>query len=114
VFATLSEYVHETTPVGQPVSYDAVAQDWAPTDPIGTYTLVLCPCGTSLAIDSGGMKLLTLWRLMRFARKETQRTGETVSALLQRIRGEIHRRVREEAAARATSGARDSLETSKR
>jgi hypothetical protein len=93
VFFTLFDYVRGTRPVGEPVSYDAVLEDWTPTEPIGTYTLVLCSCGTSLAIDSSGMNLLMLWRLMRFARKETRRTGETVSALLERIRKEVHRQV---------------------
>jgi hypothetical protein len=89
----LFEYVKDTRPVGQPISYDAVIGDWTPTDPIGTYTVVLCACGTSLAIDSSGMSLVVLWRLMRFARRETQRTGETVSALLARVRAEVHRQV---------------------
>ena len=101
VFGTLSDYVRGTRPVGQPVSYDAVLGDWTPTDPIGTYTLVRCACGTSLAIDSSGMSLLTLWRLMRFARQETRKTRETISELLERIRVEVHRRVRAEEAAGA-------------
>jgi hypothetical protein len=94
VFETLFDYVQGTRPVGQPVSYDAAFDDWTPVEPIGTYTIVVCSCGTSLAIDSSGMNVLMLWRLMKFARNETRRTGETVSALLERIRVEVHRQVR--------------------
>lgn len=91
VFANLADYVRTTSHVGQPVSYDAALDDWKPKDPIGTYAVALCPCGTSLAMDSGGMSLMTLWRLMRFARKETLRRGVTVSELLAEVRGEVER-----------------------
>ena len=98
VFVDLPDYVRRTRHVGQPVSYDAVLDDWKPTAPIGTYALALCACGTSLSLDSSGMSVVTLWRLMTFARGETQRLDVTVSELLARIRTEVERQVLAEAA----------------
>ncbi len=91
VFPSLPDYIRTTRHVGQPVSYDADRNDWTPKDPIGTYALALCPCGTSLAIDSAGMSLVTLWRLMRFARRETRERGLTVSEFRVGIRAEVER-----------------------
>ena len=34
VFANLPEYIRGTRHVGQPVSYDAAADDWEPKDPV--------------------------------------------------------------------------------
>lgn len=97
VFGSLTEYVRVTSHVGQPVSYDAENDDWKPREPVGTFAVALCPCGTSLAIGSGGMRLTTLWRLMRFARTETRRRGITLRQYLALIRGEIDRQVLAEA-----------------
>jgi hypothetical protein len=91
VFANLPDYIRGTRHVGQPVSYDAALGDWKPIDPIGTFALALCQCGTSLAIDSDGISLVTLWRLMRFARSETRRRGITVSEFLAGIRAEVEK-----------------------
>jgi hypothetical protein len=109
VFSTLPEYIRGTRHVGQPVSYDAALNDWKPTQPIGTYAIALCTCGTSMSIDTSGMSLVTLWRLMRFARVESWRTGGTVSGFLARLRTEIERQALaevEEIDERLTSGKR--------
>jgi hypothetical protein len=91
VFSTLPEYIRGTRHVGQPVSYDATLEDWKPVDPIGTYAIALCQCGTSMSIDTSGMSLVTLWQIMRLARRETERTGATVSEFLAQLRAEIER-----------------------
>jgi hypothetical protein len=106
VFSNLPDYIRGTRHVGQPVSYDAAANDWRPKDPIGTYAIALCSCGTSMAIDSSGMSLVTLWRLMRFARSEIQRRGVTMSEFLDGIRAEVERQALledEQAVSRAAS-----------
>jgi hypothetical protein len=56
-----------------------------------TFALALCSCGTSLSIGSGGMRLVTLLRLMHFARGETRRRGMTMPEFLALVRGEIER-----------------------
>jgi len=91
VFLNLPDYVRNTRHAGQPVSYDAALEQWRPKDPIGTYAIALCWCGTSLTIDSSGMSLVTLWRLMKFARSETRRRGVTVSEFLVEVRAEVEK-----------------------
>jgi hypothetical protein len=107
VFLDLPDYIRNTRHVGQPVSYDAALGDWKPKEPVGTFAIALCRCGSSVAIDSSGMPLLTLWRLMRFARSETRRRGVTVSEFLVDIRSEVERQalaVRGDAGERAPAG----------
>jgi hypothetical protein len=93
VFSDLADYLRGTRYVGQPVSYDADMEDWTPKEPVGSYAMSVCPCGTSLTIDSSGVSLVTLWRLMRFARGESQRRGVTVSEVLVEIRGAVRNQV---------------------
>jgi hypothetical protein len=89
VFATLAEYLLATRHVGSPVSYDAEDDDWTPTRPLGTQSLANCPCGSTLAIDSSGMSLWSLWRLMRWGRAEARRRSITMAELLAWVRAEI-------------------------
>jgi hypothetical protein len=93
VFASLPEYLRGTRHVGQPVSYDAELGDWEPREPIGVHATARCSCGTSLSISSSGMSLVTLGRLMVFARGETRRRGIKVAELLALIRDAIDRQV---------------------
>jgi hypothetical protein len=99
VYSNLAEYLRSTRHVGQPISYDADLEDWLPSEPLGTYAVALCSCGTSLSIDSSGMPLLTLWRLMMFARREARRRGATVSELLAAIRVQVRGQILSEAEA---------------
>jgi hypothetical protein len=93
VFATLADYLLETRHVGAPISYDADAGNWAPTEPVGTVSLANCSCGSTLVIDSDSMGLWTMWRLMRWARHESRRRGITVGQLLTWVRAQIDEQV---------------------
>jgi CTP:molybdopterin cytidylyltransferase MocA len=94
VFGSLAEYLRVTRHVGEPVSYDADhEEDQLPREPLGTFSLANCPCGTTVSIGSDGMSLLTMWRLMRFARTETRRRGIPLTEFLAWVRDEIDRRV---------------------
>ena len=104
VFPNLSDYLRGTRYVGQPVSYDADMGDWTPEEPVGSYAMSLCLCVTSLTIDSSGVSLVTLWRLMRFARGESHRRGVTVSEVLVEIRGAVRKQVLEEDGCAAEPG----------
>lgn len=79
--------------MGNPVSYDAEQDDWTPTRPLGTQALANCTCGSTLAIDSSGMSLWTLWRLMRWARHESRRRGITMDQMLAWVRAQIDEQV---------------------
>ena len=92
-FATLREYLQVTTHQGPPIPYDAMEGEWQPVKPVGTVTLANCPCGNTLALSSQGMPLLQLWRLLHWARIETERRGLSPQALLSYLRDEICKQV---------------------
>ncbi len=92
-FISIADYLQNTTHIGDPISYDAEEEDWQPEDPLGTVSLAHCQCGTTLAITSSGMKRLTMWRLLLWARWETLKQGVTVRELLIDLRKKIDRTV---------------------
>ena len=92
-FASLKEYLEYTTHLGNPVSYDAEMRRWMPLKPLGTFSLANCQCGTTLSIDSHGIGLVTMWRLLRWARKESSSRGISVGELLDDIRKKIDHQV---------------------
>jgi hypothetical protein len=93
VFASLKEYLQITTHVGNPVSYDADMKNWTPLKPVGTLSFANCPCGTTLAISSDGMGVMVMWRLLRWARRESARRNVSVGELLDGVRQKIDRQV---------------------
>jgi len=92
-FASLKEYLQYTTHVGNPISYDAELNEWRPTDPVGTLSFANCRCGTTLAISSHGMALTVMWRLLRWARKETATRNISLGELLDGLRKKIDQQV---------------------
>ena len=92
-FASLKEYLQTTTHVGNPVSYDADLKSWRPFKPVGTLSFANCKCGTTLAISSDGMGLVVMWRLLRWARKESTARNISVGELLDGVREKIDRQV---------------------
>ena len=88
-YANLKDYLLHTTHAGPPESYDAEMGVWQPAQPMGTMSLANCSCGNTLAIDSSGMSLLTLWRLMRWLYGETTRRRQKASAVLEDLRRSI-------------------------
>ena len=77
-FASLKEYLQGTTHVGNPVSYDADMKNWNPFKPVGTLSFANCPCGTTLAVCSDGMGVIVMCRLLRWARRESDRRNISV------------------------------------
>ena len=95
-FASLKEYLEYTAPLGNPISYDADAGNWRPREPMGTLAFRNCRCGTTLTIGTDGIGLVTLWRLLRWAKKESSSRGVRLSELLADLRRKIHERVLKE------------------
>jgi len=96
-FASLKEYLEYTSPLGNPISYDAEAGNWRPREPMGTLAFRNCRCGTTLTIGTDGMGLVTLWRLLRWAKKESSSRGVGLSELLADLRRKIYQQVLNEA-----------------
>lgn len=88
-FSTLKEYLQETTHLGKPISYDADMGEWQPEKPLGTLSFSNCPCGNTLVISSEGMGLITMWRLLIWAKRETRIRGISTEDLLAHIREKI-------------------------
>lgn len=95
-YTSVKQYVLETRHVGAPISHDAELDDWQPSEPLGTNALAQCTCGTTLGVSSDGMRRLTLWRLMLWARSETSRQGIGMRQFLSNLRDKIDKSILEE------------------
>ncbi|MFO0674561.1 MAG: hypothetical protein U0235_33935 [Polyangiaceae bacterium] len=89
VFRSLKEYLLNTSHVGAPISYDADEGNYQPVAPVGTISLANCSCGSTLALGSDGMSLLTVWRLMGWARREMKRRQVDMREVLERLRQQV-------------------------
>ncbi len=92
-YVSLKDYLQRTVHVGAPISFDAAEGNWRPRRPVGTLSMANCACGTTLTLGSDGMGLLTVWRLMGWARRETKRRGVPLEALLAGLRERIDQQV---------------------
>jgi hypothetical protein len=92
-FATLRNYLMETTPLGQAIPYDAERGDWRPLKALGTIAYYVCPCGTTMALSSDGMPLERLWSLMDWARTECERRAVSPRQLLNQLRDVLCKQV---------------------
>ena len=88
-YATLRDYLLKTEQQGDAIPFDAEMGNWRPLHPVGTVTLANCSCGNTLGLSSDGMPLPRLWRLLNWARIETQKRQQTPRELLNYLRGEI-------------------------
>lgn len=95
-YNSLEDYVRTTTHSGKPISYDADDNIWLPLKPIGTLALANCSCGSTLSMSSKGMNLITMWKMMNWARKEAGKRGVTISDLLVDLREKIEKSVLQE------------------
>lgn len=85
-YTTLREYLLNTEHQGDAIPFDAELGIWKPHRPIGTVTLANCRCGNTLSLSSEGAPLVQLWRLLDWARIETQRRQQTPRELLNYLR----------------------------
>ena len=92
-YKTLKDYLQETTHKGKPVSFDADLAEWKPSNPLGTHSYANCPCGNTLIISSDKMRLITMWRLLFWAKCESWRRGISIQDLLDDVRKKIDRQV---------------------
>ena len=92
-FNTYKEYLHNTTHIGTPHSYDAARGIWQSSTSIGTISMANCRCGNTLALSSAGMDLMTMWKLLRWARGEASRKKLHLDDYLKEIREKIKSQV---------------------
>ena len=77
VYPTLRHYIQNTRRIGAVQAPDATSGDWEPQDPSGVLGFANCPCGSTLALTSDGMGLVTMWQILRWVRDRMQRHGLT-------------------------------------
>jgi hypothetical protein len=92
-FATLREYLQETTHLASPILYDDITEG-VPAHPLGPMSLANCPCGTTLTVSSRGIPASQMVELLTWARGESLRRSMDVRELLRQIRDRIDREVR--------------------
>ena len=92
-FDSLKEYLHNTIHIGTPHSYDAEMQHWRPIKPIGTFSFSNCMCGTTLSLCSSRMGVVTMWRLLWWARNESSERNVTINELLNSLRTKVDKQV---------------------
>ncbi|MDP6526493.1 MAG: hypothetical protein QGH15_19955 [Kiritimatiellia bacterium] len=101
-YDSFADFLHNTFHLGKPMSYDAESGDWQPVEPLGTLSMATCSCGTTLAISSSGMNVKTLWRLMKWAKTETEERGISPGELLNTLRSRTDESVLRDEATRET------------
>jgi hypothetical protein len=85
-FVSFKDFITNTKPVGEVMSWDADQQDWEPNQPLGITALANCSCGSTLAISSERMPLSDLWKLMRWAQLECSQRGVAPKAIFTALR----------------------------
>ena len=88
-FATFADWIRNTSFLGKPVCYDAEMRIFKPFKPLGTFGMVNCSCGSTLALSSKNMKLTTMWKLLKWGRKEMKKRGCTPSDILDDLRRKV-------------------------
>jgi len=88
-YATLKEYIRDTTRIGATRSYDAETGDWNTKDPIGMVAAANCACGNTLTLTSEGMPLELELQVLKWLRAEGERRGLNASQLLDLMRDKL-------------------------
>jgi len=94
-YVSLKDYILNTTPCGQPISYDAEEEDWTTNNPLGTLALSNCKCRTTLALSSKDVDLGIMHRLLDWVKTETKEKEISSRDLLDILRTAINQKVLE-------------------
>ena len=92
-YATLRDYILNTTPLGSAYSFDASLGDWDTKHPIGGGASVNCACDNTLALTTSGMPVPEILLVWGFIRSEIQKRGVAVEVVLDELRDEARRQV---------------------
>lgn len=98
-FASLRDFYLNTTPVGEPISYDLASGDVRPAQPMGAVAASACRCGASIALTSDGMPLFRYWSLLLWVKNEAIQSGQTTAKILNSLRKRVREQVISESGA---------------
>jgi len=88
-YQSLFEYLIKTKHIGDPIAYNGEELKVDHQNPTGVASYANCVCGSTLAITSQAMNLLTYWRLMLWAKIESKKQKISVNELLRQMRKKI-------------------------
>lgn len=91
-FATLGDYVQQTSKLGSSHSYDAEEGDWEPSTPVGSTAMSNCPCGSTLSLNTDDMALDKRHRVLNWIQAEVEARDIEPTELLDEVRAEIRKR----------------------
>ena len=92
-YRSLFEYLTKTKHLDDPIPYDENERRVDHQNPTGVVSYANCVCGSTLAITSQKMDLITYWRLILWAKREARKQKIGISELLRQLRKEIDRQV---------------------
>jgi hypothetical protein len=92
-YDSLANYLLETTHLGDPVAGDDPFRGTRPSRLVGAISYASCSCGSTLAISSSGLDLMTMWRLLQWAGANMSRRGVSMGELLRDVRRRIDEEV---------------------
>ena len=93
-FCWFNEYLENTVQIGKPRSYDAGAQNWQSTNPLGIFSFSKCMhCGNTLTLSSSRTNVVTIRQLSEWINKEALQRGITIDDLLDDLRVQIESQV---------------------
>jgi len=87
-YGSLADYLRRTTHLGHPVSLDDPATA-LPEQLVGAISYANCPCGSTLAISSSGLDVLTKFALLQWAGASAARRRISIGQLLSDLRQRI-------------------------
>ncbi|MDH5676218.1 MAG: hypothetical protein OEZ06_29125 [Myxococcales bacterium] len=90
-YECFEDFLGDTVPLGRPQVYDELELIQS-EQLIGTLSMVQCACGTSLAVRCGDIRSRGYLDLLAALARDVERTGLSVSEILQLMRQEIHAR----------------------
>jgi len=91
-YDSLADYLRRTIHLGNPVSADNPLTA-SPEFLLGAIAYANCPCGSTLAISSSGLDLLTKWALLQWAGASASRRRISMGELLADLRRRIDEQV---------------------
>lgn len=104
-YTSLEQWVAETTPVGEPVSYDTGVET-GDQPPFSVFGFVNCPCGSTLGMGTQNLGIADHNRLVAWATMRMRATGLTQTQFFIDLRRKLRRRAIERGASGEPRGRR--------
>jgi len=88
-FATIKEFLLNTSHVGEPIFYDLRYGDRVHCPPFGIVRMFNCVCGTTLSLRIHELSVATFIQLQGWIDRESKRQGVSTDQIMAQIRVKI-------------------------